>query len=87
MSGTARIQIGKEDTKLAVPFDAILADGDKYYVYVISGDRVLRKEVKLGLEGDEYSSVLEGINENERIAVGTNISTLKDGSRVSIVKN
>lgn len=88
MTGTASIEIGREETKLAIPFDSVISgESNKNFVYVIKGDKVSKREVQLGFEGDEYYVVKEGVSEGENIVYGINLSDLTDGAKISVNKN
>lgn len=88
LTGTAKIQIGKESQKLAVPFDSVLFEGDdNNYVYVIKNNKVFKTKVEVGFEGDEYYVIKSGLNEGDNVVTGVDITTLKDGQQVSIIKN
>ncbi len=88
MSGTATIEVGKETNSPAVPFDAILYDADnKEYVFVIHGDTVEKRLVKLGFEGADYVVVTDGLKEGEKIVTGDTVSKLTNGSKVSANKS
>ncbi|MGB7055039.1 MAG: efflux RND transporter periplasmic adaptor subunit [bacterium] len=64
---TARVQInlGEETDVLRIPKDALLDS----YLFVVTDSTAERRDVKLGLIGDEYTAILEGIRENEQVIV------------------
>ena len=55
-------------------------------VYVLEGDRVRFRPVEVGIAGDNYFEVLEGLDEGETVVSGTYqaIRELEDGSLVSV---
>ncbi len=83
MSGTAQIQIARE-SNLAIPFDSVLTENTKNYVFVIKDSVLEKREIKLGFEGDELYVVKEGLNENENIVAATTLTGLTNGSKVTI---
>jgi RND family efflux transporter MFP subunit len=88
MTGTAQIRIGKSVDQVAVPFDALVTESDQTYVFVVKSDNTVEKrKVKIGFEGDELYSIIDGLQESENVVVGSNVGQLKNGSKISIAKN
>ena len=69
---------------LFVPQDALVYVYGVYKVFVIEGNRLKEKEVKIGERAGEQVEIVEGINENERVALATKGAELKDGAAVEI---
>ena len=58
---------------LTIPTSAVLGSGTRQVVLVELGEgRYQPREVRLGLRGDEYVQVLEGLTENDRVVVSAN---------------
>ena len=55
-------------------------------VYVLDGDRVRFRPVEVGIAGDNYFEVLDGLEEGETVVSGTYqaIRELEDGALVSV---
>jgi len=87
LSGSADIEVGRESEKLSVPYDSILFDNDKSYVFLIVGNKVKKQEVKIGFEGNDFVVVLNGVNEDDMVVVGKETEELQDGSKVSYFKS
>lgn len=83
MNGRAEILVDRRDTVLVVPFEAVVTEDGKNFVYIVESDRLRRQEVVLGLENDEYFEVLGGLEEGEKVAV-TEINQLTEGKRVKV---
>jgi len=70
-----------------VPPDAILAGGsasaDTGVAFVVHGDTVERRAVRLGARNSDGQIVLAGISSGDRLAVG-DLSALADGMRVKV---
>jgi len=70
-----------------VPPDAILAGGsasaDTGVAFVVHGDTVERRAVRLGARNTDGQIVLAGISSGDRLAVG-DLSALADGMRVKV---
>jgi multidrug efflux pump subunit AcrA (membrane-fusion protein) len=68
---------------VVVPQDAVILEGDKQVVYVVSDNTARRREVKLGLGNDEVVEVLSGVKEGEDLVV-TGQDYLEDGVPVTV---
>jgi len=64
-----------------VPVGAVLAQGSSGVVYVIQGDRVARRAVRLGVTGSGGQLVLSGLDAGERVATG-DLNKLADGVKI-----
>ncbi len=88
LTGTAKIQVGKETEQIAVPFDAVTFEGDNNdFVYVIKNGKALKTKVEVGFEGDEYYAIKSGLNEGDLVVTGVDITTIKDGQQISLIKD
>jgi RND family efflux transporter MFP subunit len=66
-----------------IPNDAVQTSGDTGTVFVINGDTVERRVVKLGSRTSEGQLVLSGISSGARVVVG-NLAALTDGAKVYV---
>jgi RND family efflux transporter MFP subunit len=66
-----------------VPPEAVQASGDTGTVFVIRGDKVERRAVRLGARNTDGQTILSGITAADRLAVG-DFTQLSDGARVQI---
>lgn len=69
--------------RLLVPRTAARTDGGQDIVFVIAGDTVERRAVRLGVTRDDTVEVLSGLAEGERVVVDAP-SDLADGRRVVV---
>ena len=67
-----------------VPRDAVTERAGRSVVFVLDGQRAVRRNVSLGLGDDDQVEVLEGVEPGERIVV-RGLETLTDGTRVRVV--
>jgi RND family efflux transporter MFP subunit len=67
-----------------IPEEAVQANGDTGTVYLISGDTVERRAVRLGANSAGSQTVLAGLQAGERLAVG-DFSKLHDGVKIKIL--
>ena len=80
MSVEANIVTREQPNALLVPADALQGNA----VFVIDGDRVRRREVKIGIRGTRAVEVLSGLTEGDRVASPA-ATDLKDGARACAI--
>jgi RND family efflux transporter MFP subunit len=66
-----------------VPVDAVQQDGQNGIVYILHGDKVEKRTVKLGARNADGQTVLSGVAPGDRLAIA-DFSKLADGSAVSV---
>lgn len=71
---------------LLIPVEAINADKNGDFLYVVENGMVVRRPITCGISSDEYTEVLEGVTEEDQIIVNslTGIS-LEEGMAVTAV--
>jgi HlyD family secretion protein len=70
---------------LSLPREALQTQGMNNYVYRISGDRLVKTPVNVGLSNNERFEVTGGLNEGDLVALGaTSEVELTDGLRVKV---
>ena len=79
MSVEANIVTREKPNALLIPADAV----QNNTIFVIDGNRVRKREVKIGIRGTRAVEVLTGLNDGERVASPA-ATDLKDGARVRI---
>jgi len=67
---------------LSVPRTAVLRDETKTFVWVINGGRVQKKVIQVGIEGEQYVEIVEGLAQGENVITGGNLEELKEGQMV-----
>ncbi|WP_293370437.1 efflux RND transporter periplasmic adaptor subunit [Nevskia sp.] len=70
-------------TGVIVPADAVLGTGEKGAVFLLKGETVERRAVKLGARNGADQTVIAGLNAGDRMVIG-DLAKLKDGDRVRI---
>ena len=68
---------------VSLPPGAVQVTGDTGVVFVIHGDSVERRAVRLASTGGDEVTVSAGVSAGERVAVG-DFSRLKDGARIRV---
>ncbi|MDO3675801.1 efflux RND transporter periplasmic adaptor subunit [Paenibacillus ehimensis] len=74
-----------EEQVAAVPTLSIVREESNSFVFVLQGDTVQKRKIKLGRISDAYQEVLEGVKEGEQI-VTSGQHQLKDGQKVEVAK-
>lgn len=64
-----RILIARHRGVLAVPRAAVQGEGSDRYVYVVQGDRLERRPVKVGIASTELFEIKQGLREGDRVAL------------------
>lgn len=81
MNGDIEIILKKKENALSIPSSAVMKRGEKNYVFVVEKGVARKKEVTIGLETDEESEILEGLEDKDEVVV-EKISQIKDGQKV-----
>ena len=81
----ATIQSDKVDQILAIPYNAASYLFGAYKVFVIQGQTIKEREVKLGDRLGDLVEIIEGLQAGEKIAISAGGPQLKDGMEVEIV--
>ena len=79
-----RVQLSAaQRTVLAVERDALnrLPGSGTFYVFVVDGDKAVKRTVKTGLIRDRYAEILEGLSEGEKV-VTSGAGRLRSGIKV-----
>jgi hypothetical protein len=66
-----------------VPVEAVQVAGDTGGVFIIHGDTVERRSVRLGARTADGQAVLSGLSPGEHVAAG-DLNKLSDGVRVQV---
>lgn len=80
-----RIRVGQRTGALVVPRAAVRGEGADRFVYVVEGDRLRKRPIRLGVAGTAMYEVLEGLAEGDRVAVSSEV-VLRDGMEVRAVE-
>lgn len=78
------IQTRSVEDALLVPVEAINADRDGDFLYVVEEGKVAKKPVTCGISNDTYTEIIEGITEADQIIV-TYYGTLEEGMAVTVM--
>lgn len=83
----ARVQLPEGDTVKVVLIDdkAVLTDQDRKYVYVLAGDSVERRDVKLGRIVNGKRVIADGLKPGDKVIVN-NIQKVFPGAKAQVAK-
>jgi len=84
MSVDVEVLTGGKDNVLLLPSAALMERDGKKFVYVVSGGRVVRREVTAGVSNWDRTEVLAGVSTGEDVVTSLEIKDLAPGSRVGI---
>ncbi len=69
MDGDTTITLSSADNALTIPTDAINDDNGQSYVFVKSGNDLVRRDIKIGIENDTTTQVTAGLTQHDQVAV------------------
>src|SRR6266404_6123096 len=81
--GDARPTQGKSSARVLVAKAAVMRNDGNAFVFVVKGNRVEQRSIRLGDEVGEFYYVLEGLSGGESAAT-TGVDKLRDGDRVKV---
>ena len=70
MTATVTIYADQRDNVSTVPNRAIQREQGKKYVYTIEDDLIKKREVKIGFRDNNYTEIIEGLKEGDKVIVG-----------------
>ena len=82
----AAIIAARHDDIAIVPREAVTQRAGHNVVFVIDGQRAVRRNISLGLTDDDKIEVRDGVKPGERIVV-RGLETLTDGTRVRVISS
>ncbi|MDE6015008.1 MAG: efflux RND transporter periplasmic adaptor subunit [Acetatifactor sp.] len=78
------IETRSVEDALLVPVEAINADREGDFLYVVEDGKVVRKPVTCGISNDTYTEIIEGITEEDQVIV-TYYGSLEEGMAVTVM--
>lgn len=82
MSAVADLQVRTAKDAISVPASAVVRDGGRDAVWVVSGQTVRRRPVVVGTQGEDAVAITSGLREGERIVV-RGADTVRDGQELT----
>ena len=77
------ITVVSRDAPVVIPIAGLLREGDRVSVFVVNGDKAVRRDVRTGLVSDSLAEIASGVRAGETVVVG-GLDGLPDGARVSV---
>jgi HlyD family secretion protein len=80
-----RIRTASHANILVVPRAAVLGEGESHFVFLVQGDRLVKRPVKVGIASSERFEIAEGLKLGDRVAV-PGATNLKNGLEIHAVE-
>ncbi len=71
MTTTVNVMLERREDVIAIPNSAVRRDRDGTYAFILRGGGRIRQDISVGYRGREYSEVIDGLVEGDRVVVGT----------------
>jgi multidrug efflux pump subunit AcrA (membrane-fusion protein) len=85
MFARVELVVQRRDNVLLLSKDSLITESGPARVFVHNSGRALLKDVSLGLEGEEYVEVLNGLSQGDEVLVAGHYE-LKDGMAVNVIR-
>lgn len=85
MDAKVTVYTQKAENALLIPVEAINADRNGDFLYVVENGAVARRAIACGISTDTYTEVLEGISEEDAIIVSSYTASLEEGMAVTAI--
>ncbi len=86
MYGRASIVTGVHPGALTVPVGSVQISNNRNYVFVLHGDKVQRREVTIGVDGEQWLEIASGLHAQDEV-VTAGLEGLADGTKVRPARN
>lgn len=77
--------VDDQENALTIPIETLFYDDGKPYVYVVSGDKAVRKDVETGISNKTKIQIISGLEDKDAVITSWS-SALKDQTPVKITK-
>jgi RND family efflux transporter MFP subunit len=85
MTGEVRLNLDSVESAIIIKSDAVLDDGEGYYVFIVEEDKAVRRQVVPGLDTGNLIEIKEGINAGDKVIIEGQ-HYVSDGGAVKIVR-
>jgi RND family efflux transporter MFP subunit len=86
MYGRAAIVTAVHERALALPVQAVQISAGRRIAFVLRGDRVFRREVQTGVDGEDWLEIVRGLSPDEEVVVA-GVEGLADDAQVRPARN
>ena len=83
LDAKVKIRTNSVENALMIPVEAMNADKEGDFVYVMEDGVVVRKNVVSGISSTEFIEIKEGITENDKVIVSSMAGTIEEGMVVT----
>lgn len=89
MFATVTLSIDSTENAIVIPNDALLVDGEDYYVYVVSSDetKAERRNITVGIENDDNTEVITGLSAGDQLIISGQDYLSDDNLDIKIVED
>jgi RND family efflux transporter MFP subunit len=71
MTTTVNVLLEQREDVISIPNNAVRRDRDGAYAFVLRDGARVRQDIRVGYRGRDYTEVVEGLDEGDRVIVGT----------------
>jgi len=86
MYGRASIVTAVHEHGVTVPVQAVQISAGRRFAFVLQGDRVQRREVQIGVDGEDWLEITRGLSPEDEVVVA-GIEGLADNAQVRAARN
>src|SRR6266849_5995279 len=86
MYGRAAIVTAVHERAVTLPVQAVQISGGRRIAFVLQGDRVRRREVQIGVDGEDWLEITHGLSPEDEVVIA-GIEGLAEGSQVRPARN
>lgn len=84
MDAKLKINTRKAEAALLIPVEAINADRDGDFLYIVENGVIVKRSVVCGISTDTYTEIIEGVSEGEQIVL-TAYTDVAEGMAVTVM--
>ena len=86
MYGRASVVTAVHERAVTVPVQAVQISAGRRLAFVLQGDRVHRREVQIGVDGEDWLEIVRGLSPDEEVVVA-GVEGLADNAQVRPARN
>ncbi|MFZ5987790.1 MAG: efflux RND transporter periplasmic adaptor subunit [Bacillota bacterium] len=84
MVAEVRVVTEEKDNIIAVPLECVVDENGKKVIYIVEGDKALKREISTGVSDEKFVEIIGDVKEGDKVIVkGQNF--VKDNSKVIVV--
>lgn len=75
-----------KDDIIKVPTNSLINKSGKYYLYIANGNKAEKREVKIGINDEEYTEILSGLKMGDKVIVDGKDYITDTNNEINIIK-